>query len=227
MVENLATQASTVVNARRRFKELPVAVSPVTLKMRFNPDAVGPEPQPEGDVLPSQVDVRQMSLLGAGWTAGSIKYLAESGAASVTYYETTGWRGVMETKAGSPLPSLFRSRPGWVFPLYHVLADVGEFAGGEVFPVNATCPLRVDGLAVGKNGRKLLLLANLGAAPERVTVRGLQGTVYLRWLDETNAEQAMDRPDEYRSARGQVLSSSSGALSLDLLPFAVVRIDQL
>ena len=31
-----------------------------------------------------------MSLFGAGWTAGSLKYLAEGGAHSLTYYETTG-----------------------------------------------------------------------------------------------------------------------------------------
>ncbi len=69
--------------------------------------------------LPPQVDVRQMSLFGACWTAGSFKYLAEAGTQSITFYETTGWRGVMETEAGSPLPELFRSLPGTVFPMYH------------------------------------------------------------------------------------------------------------
>jgi len=39
----------------------------------------------------------QLLLFGAGWTAGSLKYLCASGAASLTYYETSGWRGVMRT----------------------------------------------------------------------------------------------------------------------------------
>ena len=77
-------------------------VSPVTLKPRFNANATEPEAVNTPRELPVSVDPRQMSLFAAAWTLGSIKYLAESGASSVTYYETTGWRGVMETEAGSP-----------------------------------------------------------------------------------------------------------------------------
>jgi len=98
--------------------------------------------------MEGQVDPRQMSLFGAGWTAGSVKYLCESGAASLTYYETSGWRGVIELESGAPLPERFRSLPGGVFPLYHVLADVGEFAGGEVIPSESSEPLRVEGLVL-------------------------------------------------------------------------------
>ena len=61
----------------------------------------------KSDQLPSQVDERQMSLFGAGWTLGSLKYLCESCPQSLTYYETTGWRGVMETKHSSPVSKLF------------------------------------------------------------------------------------------------------------------------
>ncbi|MEZ4678122.1 MAG: hypothetical protein R2932_28290 [Caldilineaceae bacterium] len=137
LVETLAAQATTATSARQFCGELPLVVSPVTLQPRFNPNATGPEPAPAHGELPPQVDPRQISLFGASWTLGSIKYLAESGAVdSITYYETTGWRGVMERAAGSPLPEKFSSMPGAVFPLYHVLADVGEFAGGEVVRAN-------------------------------------------------------------------------------------------
>ena len=73
------------------------------------PDA---QPNPSAEALPSSVDPRQMSLFGAAWTLGSVKYLAESQVASVTYYETGGWRGVLEIEAGSPAPRQFRSIPG-------------------------------------------------------------------------------------------------------------------
>src|SRR5262249_316655 len=141
-------------------KPLPLAVTPVTLKPRWNPYATGTAPEPIPSELPPTVDVRQMSLFGAGWTLGSIKYLAESGVESVTYYETTRCRGVMETEAGSPLPDQFRSIPGAVFPLYHVLADVGEFAGGHVLPSVSGEPLCFDGLALRQGGRTRLLLAS-------------------------------------------------------------------
>ena len=150
--ETLEAQAVTVESTRQFTDGLPIAVTPVTLLARFNPNATGPEPEPAPGELPAQVDIRQMSLFGAGWTLGSIKYLSESSASSVTYYETSGWRGVMETANGSPLPEKFRSLPGAVFPLYHILADVGEFAGGEVLVSKSSDPLKVEGIALRKNG---------------------------------------------------------------------------
>jgi hypothetical protein len=225
IVETLEAQATVVASARRVVGELPVIVSPVTLRPRFNPYATGPVPQTPPGELPSQVDVRQMSLLGAAWTAGSLKYLAESGVLSATYYETTGWRGVMETEGGSPLPARFRSLPGSVFPLYHVLADVGEFVGGEVLPTRSSDTLKVDGLAVRKDGHRRLILANLSAEPQQVKVQGVSQQAWVRRLDETNVEEAMQSPEDWRAQPGQRQPTSTGILILDLLPYAVFRVD--
>jgi hypothetical protein len=171
------------------------------------------------------VDVRQMSLLGAGWTAGSLKYLAESSVHSVTYYETTGWRGVMETDAGSPLPEKFHSLPCAVFPLYHVLVDAGEFAGGEVIPTRSSDTLRADGLALRQGDRMRVIVANLSAEPQRVAVKNLSEQVRVRHLDETNVEQAMRSPEGFRAQPGELRPTSAGTLELSLLPYAAARID--
>ncbi len=112
LMETLRAQAVTVESAHQFAAGLPIAVTPVTLLARFNPNATGPEPELAPGELPTQVDMRQMALFGAGWTLGSIKYLSESSASRVTYYETTGWRGVMETATGSPMPDKFPSRRG-------------------------------------------------------------------------------------------------------------------
>jgi hypothetical protein len=226
LVETLEAQAATVESARRFAGGLPVAVGPVTLRPRFNPDATGPEPEPAPGELPPQVDPRQMSLLGAAWTLGSLASLAGGGVESVTYYETSGWRGVMERPEGSPLPARFHSIPGGVFPLYHVLADAGEVAGGAVLPVASSDPLRAAGLAIRREGRTRVLLANLSAEPQRVTLRGVAGRASARRLDETNAERAMVSPEEYRAAPGEPLDARDGELTLDLLPYAVVRLDE-
>jgi len=227
LVENLEAQALTIESARQFAGGKPLAVSPITLRPRSNPDATGPAPDPAPGELPSPVDVRQMSLFGAGWTLGSIKHLSEVGAYSLTYYETTGWRGVMETEAGSPLPGRFRSLPGSVFPLYHVLADVGELVGGKVIPTVSSDPLRVDGLAVAKDGRRRVVLANLTLQPQRVMVQNLSERVRVRHLNETNAEEAMVSPEAFRSQAGELLQTSAGTLDLDLLPYAVARIDMM
>jgi hypothetical protein len=227
LVENLAAQASTVESARQFAGKVPIAVSPVTLKPRFNPNATGPEPEPAPGELPSQVDVRQMSLFGAGWTLGSLKHLAESGIYGVTYYETTGWRGVMETDQGSPLPEKFRSLPGAVFPLYHVLADASEFTGGEVVPSTSGAPLAVDGLVLRRKGRTRILLANLTDKDQRVRIHGAEPLkpARVKRLDETCAESAMTLPEVFRAQVGERLEAGHDGLEVPLRPYAVARID--
>lgn len=225
LTETLKTQATTVESARRFTGKLPLVISPITLKPRFNPNATGAERELDAGEIPPPVDIRQMSLFGAGWTAGSIKYIAESGVSSVTYYETTGWRGVMETEAGSPLPEQFQSISGSVFPLYHVLADVGEFAEGEVLPLTSSSILKVDGLALRKNGRTRLLLANMTAESQPVSIQPIGEQATLRQLDETNAEEAMRSPETYRAQAAAPLQAYSSALEITLRPYAIATID--
>jgi hypothetical protein len=224
LMETLACQATTVESARAFVGNLPIAISPLTLRPRFNPNATGPEAGVAADGLPFEVDPRQMSLFGAAWTIGSLAALAACGVASATYYETTGPRGVMETAAGTPWAA-FRSFLGGVFPLYHALADAGEFAGGQVLRVSVGDRLGAAALALRKDGRTRVLLANLHPAPQRITLRLSAREVQLRQLDETNAEAAMRSPEAFRAEAGQVLAVQDGGLALDLLPYAIARID--
>jgi hypothetical protein len=171
--------------------------------------------------LPDSVDPRQLSLLGAAWTAGSVKNLAEAGAASLTYYETTGWRGVVERASGSPLPERFPSRPGQAFPLYHALADACEWQGAELLDCRASDPLALVGLAVrGRRGFSLLV-ANLTAEPQTVTVDGAPAAGAVRRLNEGAAARAGGAPEEFRRSGGRL----DGLGTLALGPFETVRID--
>lgn len=227
LVENLEGQTATAESVRQFADGLSLAISPVTLKPRFNPDATGAEPGPGLGELPSQVDVRQMSLFGAGWTAGSLKQLCECGVYSVSYYETTGWRGVMETESGSSLTSKFRSLPGSVFPLYHVLADVCEFAGGSVLLSTSSAPLTVDGLMVTKGDRTRMILGNLGPEAQLVQVENpwFGKTVRVKYLDETNAEAAMKSPESFRANPGVLTQVEREGIEIHLRPYAIARID--
>jgi len=202
-----------------------VAISPVTLKPAFNPYVTAPPSKPNPGELPSQVDVRQMSLFGACWTLGSLKHLSESGASSITYYETTGWRGVMERAAGSRLPEKFRSLPGAVFPLYHVLADVGEFAGGEVLPSRSSEPLEVECMVISKGGRRRILLGNMTGEPLQICVRDLPTQVLPKSMDEATVWNAMANPEEYRDQKAVRQNAPQGVLLLELRPYSVTRID--
>jgi hypothetical protein len=220
LVETLPMQAQAIRSTNHFTENLPLAVSPITLQPRFNPNATGPEPEPAPGELPPQVDVRQMSLFGAGWTVGSIKYISEGGAHSVTYYETTGWRGVMERENGSPLADNFQSIAGGVFPLYHILADVGEFAGGQLIPTISNDPLTIDGLAMVKDGRTGIVLANFSAQPQRITIHNLPAEIRLKYMNETNVQEAMQNPEAFRRETGTSIQTE-----LELLPFGILRID--
>lgn len=207
MVENLAAQADTVRTARSFAGGKPVWVSPVTLKMRYNPNARGPAAEvPEG-TLPPNVDARQMSLFGAGWTLGSLKYLAESDVERATYYETTGWRGVMETAKGSNLPEKFPSVAGGVFPLYHVLADLAPFASrGRAVHSESSDPLRLSSLVLRLGPRWRILLANHTheVCPVRLTGLPAVGMAVARRLNAETAMVAMSAPETFRKPGGRV-----------------------
>ncbi len=219
--ETPAAQGDTVRSARALYA-LPVVVSPVTIRPRSWP--FGDATDPRG--LPFSVDERQPALFGAAWTAASVKHLAEAGAAAVTYFETTGWRGVMEREHGPPDPDRFASSPGAVFPLFHVLADAAEWPrSGRLLAARSSQPLDVEAVAVRTDAGAHVLVANLTAEARRCRVEGLEGDrVRLRTLDEETMAQACDDPEGFRVFR-QERHAPGGRLDLHLLPYSVVRID--
>jgi hypothetical protein len=221
IIETLEAQGDTVRTAVTFAHKKPVIVSPITLRRRFNTVAVTGEAGPAEGELPDPVDPRQLSLLGAGWTTGSVKYLAEDGASSLTYFETTGWRGVLERETGSPLPERFPSHLGQPFPLYHVFRDLGELKGGTLLTCASTDALSAVGLAIRRGSATTTLVANLTATPQTVRLEGLHGPARVRRLNSETAAEAGSRPNEFRRAWETI----DGPLVLELLPFETARID--
>jgi hypothetical protein len=199
--EAVVQQLATV---RHRHPGLSLVVSPITLKPRFNPVATTEEDDTAIRRLPAQVDVRQVSLFAAAWTLAMFKAIAEGGAQSITFFETTGWRGVMETASGSPMPELFPTFPGCVFPLYHVFADIGEFTRGMVVPTATDDFPNVTSLLLRNGTNNRLVIANLSAETRRVALPVSAGNGRLRILDDTTVQAAMKRPEHFRSERTAV-----------------------
>jgi len=120
LVENLKAQEYTVRSARKFAGDKGIKISPVTIQKRFNANNTYLELPWPGPELPPQVDSRLMSLFGACWTAGSIKYLCESDIDSVTYYETVGERGIIQGEKESQWPSGFPADKGMILQVYFV-----------------------------------------------------------------------------------------------------------
>ncbi len=226
LAETLEAQGETVRSGQAFAGGRPIVISPITLKRRYNPHATVEETEKALNALPDSVDPRQMSLFGAAWTAGSIKYLAEGGAASLTYYEIIGLRGLLERETGSPLPELFPSMPGMVFPLYHVFADMAEWKNYTIVPCSSNQPLTATALALTSEGEDLhLLVFNLKADQQRVVIGPLHAhSLSLRTLNEQSMREATLTPETFRQQRQQV-ETQGGELVLDLAPYAIIRID--
>jgi hypothetical protein len=174
IMETLEAQAATVASARAFAKSRPLIVSPITLKQRFNPVATKSDKATTPGDLPAAVDPRQLSQFAAAWTLGSIVALAGAGATSLTYYETTGWRGVLEREVGSPAPGKFPSMPGAPFPMFDVFAQIAGFRQFAV--VHTTDPTCVTALALFAAGQlQRLLVANLTDRPQHLKLEQADG----------------------------------------------------
>lgn len=190
MMETLQAQPETLHTARAFAGDKPLLISPITLKQRFNPVATGQQTAPDPSELPPQVDSRQLGLFTAAWTLGSIAGLANESAGSLTYYETTGARGLMETEAGSPWPDRFPSKPGMLFPVYHLFAAL---AGAEKIAIpKVSDPAKVAALALFA-GEQLttVILANLTPAPIAIETNTPFAPAAARLLDNSTVEQSL------------------------------------
>jgi hypothetical protein len=223
LVETPEAQGEQVRTALEITGGKPVFVGPISLKRRYNVNATVAEAERSADELPDSVDPRQTSLLGAAWTAASLKYLAEAGAAAVTYFETTGWRGVIQGDQPPPLPEQFSARAGEAFPLYHAIADVAGWRGSDVLSCESNHPLQVVALAAREADRLHLLVANLTPHVQEVAVSGLAGPATLRRLNAESSEQALLEPSRFRATGEEV--TEARALQLRLESYETVRID--
>jgi len=91
LIENLAAQ-QYCIQTIQSFTKLPIHISPVTLKPRGFPAL--------------SIDARQHTEFIANWTALTLKYLA--GAAQITFYETIGEKGIINTNGLSPVYELLK-----------------------------------------------------------------------------------------------------------------------
>jgi hypothetical protein len=221
--QNLAMQSVTGCAATSISGGVPSMISSITLKPR---PLRGVPPAEEGTgELPRDVDVRQASLFGAAWTVGSISNVFQSGVCSVTYYDTIGWRGIMDSIANPSDPRAFPAIRGGVYPLFHVLADVAEFGGGGYYRTRSERPGEIEVVAVRKDARTRLLLSNLTDSPKLVRLNGCDSleAFEVRTLDRSTVEGAMEAPETFRRDHTRIRNRPN--LETFVPPLAVLTLD--
>ena len=209
IIETLPIHADVVNSARQFAGDRPLVIGPITMAPQLLDGVDQPGGPPQGGPIPTYIDKRQVESFTAVWTLGSLKYLADAGAHSATFFETVGWNGIMDTDDVPPRPEAFPSRPGELFPVYHLLREIGEFKGGSVRQVHTSNNLAAVGFALQKSGRTRVLVGNLTGQPQTVTLLGLT-----------------DKPVAIQVLGAKKTTQATPELTIKLPPHGIARIDR-
>jgi hypothetical protein len=191
LIENLTAQRDTVLAANTFAGGKRVWVSPVNIQRRFNANNSFFELAVKGDDQSSMVDSRLMSLLGACWTAGSLKYLMESGVEGVTYFETAGERGLVQGEQPSRWPLLFLAVEGMIFPVYHLFKYILSNKNMLAVKSISSLPLSADSIALTDGNQVKIVIVNFSGDNLQVIISGCRGMLRIRDLHEKNFEDAI------------------------------------
>jgi hypothetical protein len=191
IVENLSAQGDMVRSARTFSEDKEMWVSTVNLRRRFNDKYVYSQSPYFGTGIPPQIDSRQMSLLGACWTAGSLKYLSEAGAKGITYYETAGERGVIQGEFESRWPNTFPVARGMVFPMFFVLKFMLRNKGLKILRSTSSSPLASDSLILSDGKQVMMMITNFTDEPVKIVVSGCTGMFRIKALSEKTFADAV------------------------------------
>ena len=172
LIQNTATQKAISTNAHRIAKGKKVSIGPITLRPRYNPNATQPAKDLSNTALPSSVDARQRTWLAEGWTAMSIRSIAESESIStLTYFETLGWRGIRELSTGSEDALNFASKAGEEFPVWRLFKNLKGFTHAR--PTASSLPELVDCLIVTSAEKTEAILVNFSTIEQEVKFSGI------------------------------------------------------
>ena len=160
LVENLGSLRRIAQTLRSFAEHTPLAISPVTLRPRIDPSPAAWRRRGE---RPFTDDPRQDTAFAAGWTLGFLAAAAEAGFASLTFFELSGPRGILEAERA--------------FPVLDALADVAALPDARVVPARTRRPERVQSLALRSSaGHTRLFLANVTGEGTPGARRGRFGT---------------------------------------------------
>ncbi len=224
LLQTLPMQALTIAEARRLAAGKAVCVSPLTFKPRRTALERRRGKTTAGR-LPAAVDVRQCSAFGAVWTLGSLKHALEAGAQSLTYFEAVGWTGLMERPEGSPLPEAFPSRPGELFPLFHVFSWLGAYREARCLPSISSHPLQVEALVLQTPEQRVALLANYTRETQKVSFADAgAGKVQICCLDFAVEAGYATLPDLWIHLPRKTVKTIGGACTLTMPAHSLVEI---
>lgn len=186
LIENMEAQKYTVESLGHRYGKKDLVISPVTLRRRFNANIENFERASDNSLLPSQVDPRQLSIFAALWTLGSLKYLSEQGSSGITYYETIGERGLFQGSFPTRWPGEFRSFPGMIFPVYHLLRFILHRKDAQIIRSRSSDPLSAEVLVLNTMNGQVFIIANFRNCATNIHFKNLKSETIHTHIDNSN-----------------------------------------
>jgi hypothetical protein len=159
-----------------------------------------------------------MSLFGACWTVGSLKYLFESGINGVTYFETAGERGIIQGDYNSRWPFEFQSFKGMLFPVYFVLKFILANKSFRTTESISSHPLSVDTLVLSDDNHLKMILINFSPDFQNVNIKGCKGQFLTRSLSDETYNTAVRDTGWLEDSEAKTVNLSEPLL---LAPFSI------
>ncbi|MDQ2656433.1 MAG: hypothetical protein M3Y60_03355 [Bacteroidota bacterium] len=150
ILENSASPEYLVRSAKSIYgSDMPVHISPLTLRKRFNPYATNP-----ADLYieeEAKADPRMKEPFAALWTLASVCSAAKGGASAITFFQTAGNQGILS----------LNDKP---YPVYDLLKSLSPYQGKAVTVLESRDTMVTGILLDGK----LLAMCNLSHDGKRV-----------------------------------------------------------
>jgi hypothetical protein len=141
-------------SAKRIAGNKPVHISPITLKARMNPNAT--DPSAMGLNQQQRSDPRQKTILTALWALASLKYIAQSGIAQVTFFQTVGPEGLLDQQGS--------------FPVFDVFSLCGKLKGFRLLETVSSHPAIFDGMVFRKESEQYYVLMNFTGDEQIISI---------------------------------------------------------
>jgi hypothetical protein len=158
----LQSLPSMIETLRTRYPNARVAVGPSGIAARASPFGTQPASDGMHRIALARNDPRTRGLFGAAWMLGYVAQLATIRVDAITLMSLTGEAGIVGTDEEG---AFVRFPPYFVLERMRGPANVRRVAVSE--------PSRVAALALSRDGRHELLVANLGVEPIEAEIEGL------------------------------------------------------
>jgi hypothetical protein len=148
---------------------------------------------------------------------GTLNSLLTSEPASLTFFETVGLKGIMQSE--EPLyKDQFFAPAGSVYPMYFIFKMILEHKDWSFYHLETEHSLRFTGLAFGEKGKKVSVLLLCSYSSERISVKipSEFSNSDVRMITDRNIIELMEDPDKFNNLKSKNIKDK-----LEMEPFSM------